>query len=205
MPSSTEHTHHIRIRNTQLEMTPDARRGVSGDDYDGKLQAAQMQLEQLQQQREELERKKREVETLNNRRREFIATQVELTERLSSTLTRIDREVFEMRQEIDDLEQCRTCFASHLSKLQKINPESWTTENLANSLERATALADHADDEYSQAADHFSRSRSGAIFQGGRSRRVVSGEFSRQFKNGLAFNLPVIVLGGMALLVYLIK
>ena len=36
-------------------------------------------------------------------------------------------------------------------------------------------------------------------------RRMVSGEFSRQFKNGLAFNLPVIALGGAALLVYLLK
>ncbi len=205
MPPSTEHTHHIRIRDTQLEMTPDTRKGASGDDYDGKLQAAQVQLEQLQQQREELERKKREVETLNARRREFIATQVELTERLSSTLTRIDREIFEMRQEIDDLEQCRTCFAGHLSKLQKINPESWTTANLANGLERAMALADHAEDEYSQAADHFSRSRSGSIFQGGRSRRMVSGDFARQFRNGLAFNLPVLLLGAAALIVYLLK
>lgn len=200
-----EHTHHIRIRDTQLEMNPSPRKGSPGEDYDGKLQAAQVQLEQLQQQREELERKKREVEALNSRRREFIGIQVELTERLSSTLTRIDREVFEMRQEIDDLEQCRACFSGHLGKLQKINPEAWTAENIANGLERAMALADHAEDEYSQAADHFSRSRSGSIFQGGRSRRIVSGEFSRQFKNGLAFNLPVMIFGGIALVAYLLK
>jgi DNA repair exonuclease SbcCD ATPase subunit len=204
MPSATEHTHHIRIRNTQLEMNPDTR--GSADDFDGKLQAAQVQLEQLQQKREELERKKQEAETLNTRKREFVSTQVELTERLSATVTRIDRQVFEMRQELEDLEQCRKCFAAHLGKIEKINPESWTNENLANGLERAMAVADHADDEYSQAADHFSRSRSGSLFQGGRSSRKMSNtEFTRQFKNGLAFNLPVVILGSAALIVFLLK
>ncbi|MDB6076485.1 MAG: hypothetical protein JWO82_232, partial [Akkermansiaceae bacterium] len=157
MPPATEHTHHIRIRNTQLEMNPENR--GSADDFDGKLQAAQVQLEQLQQKREELERKKQEVETLNARKREFVSTQVELTERLTGTVTRIDRQVFEMRQELEDLEQCRKCFANHLGKIEKINPEGWNHENLGAGLERAMAIADHADDEYSQAADHFSRTR----------------------------------------------
>lgn len=204
MPTVHEHTHHLRIRTPQqLEMNPDPR--GSSEDYDDKLQAAQVQLEQLQQQREELERKKREVETLTQRKREFVSAQVELTERLGATITRIDRQVFEMRQELDDLEQCRTCFSGHLGKLEKINPEGWNSDNLSASLERAMAIADHADDEYAQAADHFSRSRSGALFQGGRSRRMSNGEFQRQLKNGLAFNLPIIALGAIALLIYLVK
>ncbi|WP_193211023.1 hypothetical protein [Luteolibacter marinus] len=206
MPPAPEHTHHIKVRSTQLEMNPgQAAGGRQGEDVEGKLRAAQVQLEQLQQQREELERQKQEVETLNVRKREFIGAQVELTERLSSTLTRIDREVYEMRQEIDDLEQCRSCFAGHLGKLEKINPDGWTRDNLATALERAMAVADHADDEYSQAAEHFSRSRSGNIFNGAKARRVVSGDFARQFRNGLAFNLPILVLGGAALIVYLLK
>lgn len=206
MPSATEHTHHIKIRNTQLEMNAAQSSGnKQGDDVDGKLRAAQEQLQQLQQQQEELERQKQEVEALNIRKREFVSAQVELTDKLSSTLTRIDREVFEMRQEVDDLEQCRTCFAGHLAKLEKINPDGWTRNNLATSLDRAMAIADHADDEFSQAADHFSRSRSGNLFNGAKARRVVSSDFSRQFRNGLAFNLPIIIIGGLALLVYLLK
>lgn len=206
MPPATEHTHHIKVRSTQLEMNPGQNAGGrQGEDVEGKLRAAQVQLEALQQQREELERQKMEVETLNIRKREFIGAQVELTERLSSTLTRIDREVYEMRQEIDDLEQCRTCFAGHLAKLEKINPDGWTRENLATALERSMAVAEHADDEFSQAAEHFSRSRSGNLFNGAKARRVVSGDFARQFRNGLAFNLPILVLGGAALIVYLLK
>jgi hypothetical protein len=206
MPPATEHTHHIKIRSTQLEMNPDTPAGNrQGEDVEGKLRAAQVQLEQLQHQREELERQKLEVEALNIRKREFVSSQVELSERLTSTLTRIDREVYEMRQEIDDLEQCRACFAGHLAKIEKINPDAWTRDKLAGSLERAMAVVDHADDEFTQAAEHFSRSRSGNLFNGVKARRVMSGDFGRQFRNGLAFNLPVLVLGGIALITYLLK
>lgn len=206
MPPATEHTHHLKIRSTQLEMNPGAGAAPrQGEDVEGKLRAAQMQLEQLQQQREALERQKQEVEALNLRRREFISSQAELTERLSSTLTRIDREVYQMRQEIDDLEQCRACFAGHLGKLEKINPDAWTRENIAAGLERAMAVVEHADDEFSQAAEHFSRTRSGNLFNGAKARRATSVEFARQFRNGLAFNLPVLVLGAIALLVHLSK
>jgi chromosome segregation ATPase len=206
MPSATEHTHHLKIRSTQLEMNPGpSATPRQGEDVEGKLRAAQMQLEELQQQREALERQKQEVEALNLRRREFISSQAELTERLSATLTRIDREVYQMRQEIDDLEQCRACFAGHLGKLEKINPDAWTRENIAAGLERAMAVVDHADDEFSQAAEHFSRTRSGNLFNGAKARRATSGEFARQLRNGLAFNLPVLVLGAIALLVHLSK
>lgn len=206
MPSATEHTHHLKVRDTQLEMTPaPANGGRPGEDVEGKLRAAQVQLEQLQHQREELERERQEVEALNVRRREFVASQTELTERLSSTLQRIEREIYELKEHTSDLEQCRACFAAHLAKLEKINPEGWTRGNLSASLDRASAIADHADDDFAQAAEHYSRTRSGNIFNGSKGRRIMSGDFSRQFRSGLAYNLPIIILGSLALAAYLLK
>jgi len=208
MPGNAEHTHHIRIRSTQLEMAPNP--AAAAEDYDGKLKAAQAQLEQLQQQREELERKKQELEALNDRKRNFLTQQVELTERLTNAVTLIDRELFELRQEAEDLEQCRTCFAGHLDKLQKINPEAWSREQLATNLDRATTAADLAGDEYEQAAAHFESMRSGAIFGHGKRARAKrstasESEFMTQLRSGLAFNLPVIALGTVALVIWLIK
>jgi chromosome segregation ATPase len=203
MPPAQEHTHHIRIRNTQLEM--DAAPRGNGDDVDGKLRMAQSQLEQLQAEREELERLKLETERLNARKRDFIASQVEMTERLASSVTLIDRELFELRQEIEDLEQCRSCFSGHLSKIEKLNPDGWTREQLPAQLDRSLAIVEHAEDEYGQAAEHFAKTRSASIFSGVRSAKRRSGEFSQQFVRGLAFNLPVIVLGSVALVAYLLK
>ena len=204
MPPATEHTHHIRIRNTQLEMDPD-QSGAPRDDVDGQLRVAQTQLEQLQAQREELERLKQETEQLNHRKRGLISSQVEMTERLSSSTTLIEREIFELRQEIEDLEQCRSCFAGHLAKIEKLNPEGWSREQLGDQLDRALAIVEHAEDEYGQAADHFSRTRSASIFSGVRRAKGPKSEFSQQLYRGLAFNLPVIALGSIALIVYLLN
>jgi chromosome segregation ATPase len=212
MAAHGEHTHHIKIRSTQMEMSS-AGSSCRDEDYDRKLKDAQDELDRIQLQREELERKKSELEELTSRKRDFLSQQVELTERLTSSLTLIDRELFEMRQEAEDLEQCRVCFAAHLDKIQKFNPESWSRDQLSEKLEKASMTIDIAADEYDQAAAHFEGSRSGAIFgrtstKRGRAaggRRAGSSEFVMNLRNGFAFNLPLVVLGGLALLVYLAK
>lgn len=210
MATPVEHTHHIKIRSTQLEM-PATGTSSRDEDYDRKLKDAQEELERIQLQREELERKKSELEELTGRKRTFLSQQAELTEKLTSSLTLIDRELFEMRQESEDLEQCRVCFAAHLDKIQKINPESWTRDALPEKLEKASMAIDIAADEYDQAAAHFQNGRSGSIFgrpsKRGRAanRTAGSSEFMVNLRNGFAFNLPIVVLGGLALLVYLAK
>jgi Asp-tRNA(Asn)/Glu-tRNA(Gln) amidotransferase B subunit len=211
MATPTDHTHHIRIRSTQMEMPSSGSASRGAEDYDRKLREAQEELARIQQQQEELERKKQELEELTSRKRAFVSQQVELTEKLTSALTLIDRGLFEMRNETEDLEQCRAVFAAHLDKIQKFTPENWTRENLSEKLERATLTIDLAADEYEQAAAHFEGSRSGSIFgrasKRGRAgaRGGNSGEFMAQFRNGLAFNLPILALGILALLVYLTK
>jgi Asp-tRNA(Asn)/Glu-tRNA(Gln) amidotransferase B subunit len=210
MASPTEHTHHIKIRSAQMEM-PSSGQGSRNDDYDRKLRDTQEELERIQQQREELERKKIELEELTSRKRAFVSQQVELTEKLTSALTLIDRELFELRNEADDLDQCRACFAGHLDKIQKFTPENWTRENTSEKLERATISIDLAADEYDQAAAHFEGSRSGAIFgrasKRGRNsaRSSPTGDFMTNLRNGFAFNLPILALGGLAIVVYLLK
>lgn len=209
MPAPKEFTHPISVRSSQLEMP---QRGGRPDDYDDKIRNAQQELERIQQEREQLERKKRELEELTVRKREFLSQQVELTEKLSSSITLIDRELFEMREEMRHLEQCRACFAEHLDKIQKHDPEKWTRDNLHEKLDKATMVTDLAADEYDQAAAYFEGSRAGAIFgrpsKGGRKRaksRSGDSEFRSQLMNGMAFNLPIVILGGIALIVYLIK
>ena len=210
MASPTDHTHHIKIRSTQMEM-PSSSQSGRNEDYDRKLKDTQEELERIQQQREELERKKIELEELTNRKRAFVSSQVELTEKLTSSLTLIDRELFSIREEAQDLEQCRACFAAHLDKIQKYNPENWTRENTSEKLERASVSLDLAADEYDQAAAHFEGTRSGSIFgrasKKGRAqaRGGSTGEFASNLRNGFAFNLPVVALGTLALVVYLLK
>ena len=214
MAVHSDHKHHINLgeTETQLEMSPDPYTNQGTEDFEGKLQEAQNQLELLQHQREGLERQKHELEDLNRRKGEFVNGQIEICERFSNSLTAIDRELFELRQELEDLEQTRQAFAAHLDRLEKIEPESWPREALGQELNRALAMLDQAEDEFDGAVAHFSNGRTRGIFgnagpgaRPSRSSQNAPVDFLTTMKNGLAFNLPVIVIGSIALLIYLLK
>ncbi len=204
---------HLKVNQTQLEMNTRSR-GVSplADDFEGKLVAAKQELEQLQHQQEVVERQKQELEELTLRKEEFLEGQNNITDKLASTITSVDRELFEMHQEIEDLEQTRKCFADHQQKIDSINPESWPREELKIELNRAISMLDHAEDEYDEALSYFSNSNHSTVF-GNRSKSTKSksqgsapqSEFGAMFKQGLAFNLPIFTLGSIALIVYLTR
>ncbi|MES2996281.1 MAG: hypothetical protein V4733_05660 [Verrucomicrobiota bacterium] len=208
MAAPQETTHHIRVRSTQLEM-PAPHGSRSPEDFDRKLRDAQEELERIQQEKEELARKKHEAEELASRKHRFITRHVELVEKLTSSLTMIDRGLSEIRSEAEDLQQCREVFASHLSKLGKIIPENWPMDALTDRLDKANASLDIAEDDFDQAATHFNGTRSGSIFgrATGRGSRAKThgGEFFSNLRNGFAFNFPIVALGSLALIVYLLK
>lgn len=208
MPAGTDYTHRVNMQETQLEMGVDPYTRAPSEDFDGKLRQAQQQLELLQHQREELERQKCELDELNRRKEEFINGQIEITERLSGSLTSIDRELFELRQELEDLEQTRQSFAAHLDRIEKVEPESWARESLGSELNRALVMLDQAEEEFDSAVAHFAGGRTRGLFgnSGPKSTKAKSqGDFVGMMKNGVAFNLPIVILGGFALLLYLFK
>ena len=195
-----------------MEMNP--RGGASGplsEDFTGKLQEAQSQLELLQQQQAEVERQNEELRELNMHKDEFIQGQIEINEKLNTAITAMDREIFATKQEVDELEQARICFADHLEKIDQLNPDLWSNESLRQDLGRALSVLDLAEDEYEQAVSHFSSGRSSSVFGVGatKSRRssVVVGEseLMTHFRNGFAYNLPLVILGIIAMIVYLLK
>ncbi len=214
MSTTTSRKQHLNVRTTQMEMNT---RGTIGsanplsEDFTGKLQEAQSQIEALQQQQAEVERQKRELQEINEAKEDFLHGQVELHEKLSTAVTAMDREIFATRQELDELEQARICFADHLEKIDALNPDGWNNESLRQDLTRAISVLDLAEDEYEQAVAHFSGGRSASVFGGGSkpkraaSSSPVDSEFISMLRNGLAFNLPVIILGAIALIVYLVK
>ena len=214
MPKTTTHKQQLNVRSTQLEMNTRDSIGSSNplaEDFTGKLQEAQSQIEQLQQQQAEVERQKQELEEINTAKDDFLRGQVDLHERLSTAVTAMDREIFATRQELDELEQARICFADHLEKINQLNPDGWNNESLRQDLTRAISVLDLAEDEYEQAVDHFQSGRSASVFGGGKKPKRVSsnssGEnaFMATFYNGLAFNLPIVLLGAGALVVYYLK
>jgi predicted RNase H-like nuclease (RuvC/YqgF family) len=200
----------LRVTN-QLEIPSSSlsRSTAISDDFEGKLVAAQQKLVQLQQQQELIEKQKAELEELTRRKDELLDGQVNMTERLTACLTSIDRALYEMRQDMEDLEQTRKCFAEHQQKIDSINPDSWSREQLQKELTKSIAMLDHAEDEYDEAIAYFSKSKHSNIFGNGKKVSKISSkskgepsEFMSMFKQGIAFNLPIVILGAVALVLY---
>lgn len=182
------------------------------EDFTGKLQEAQSQLEQLQQQQAEIERQKIELEELNESKADFLEGQIELNEKLNTAITAMDREILATQQELEELQQARTSFVDHLVKIEALNPDGWNNESLRQELTRAISVLDLAEDEYEQAVAHFAGSRSSSIFGGAgvvKQKRVSAStsesELMMHFRNGFAYNLPLLVLGIIALIVFVMK
>lgn len=215
MAISSNRKQHINVRSSQMDIADRPSLGSSdptSEDFTGKLQEAQQQLELLQKQQAEVERQRIELQELRESKEEFINGQVELHEKLTSALTAMDREIFATQQEAEELQQARTCFADHLEKINQLDAKDWSNDTLHQELTRAMSVLDLAEDEYEQALAHFSGGRSASVFgiQSAKTKRtttrtVGTGEFASHFRNGLAFNLPIVILGSLALLIYLIK
>ncbi|MDA7659766.1 hypothetical protein N8651_04065, partial [Akkermansiaceae bacterium] len=164
MPTTQSRKQHIKVRETQMEISDE--KAPFTDDFEGKLADAQTQLEVLHTQRAELERQKIALEDLNQRKQEFLAGQLELSERFATAITTIDRELFESKREAEDLDQTRIAFANHLNRLESLNPEAWPKDSLGNELEKALVILDKADEEFEQAVSHFGETRKDSLFSG---------------------------------------
>ena len=213
MSTTTSRKQHINVRSNQLEMeSNEVSSNPLTEDFTSKLQDAQHQIELLRKQQAEVERRKIELQELNESKDDFLHGQVEVQEKLTTAITAMDREIFATRQETEELEQARVCFADHLEKINQLNPEDWNNENLKQELARAISTIDLAEDEYEQAVDHFSGGRAASVFgmqspkaKRSSSKSAISSDFALNVRNGLAFNLPIIVFGAIALIAYLLK
>ena len=113
---------------------------------------------------------------------------------------------------IEEMEQARVCFADHMEKIDQLNPDGWNNESLRQDLSRSLSVLDLAEDEYEQAMTHFASSGRGTAVSGGsapKSKRshasVGDSELLTHFRNGFAYNLPLVLLGIIAMIVYLLK
>lgn len=201
----------LNIAPSQMETTSDNASVLSlpAEDFEGKLVAAQRQLEQLQIQQEIVEQQKLEFQELNERKADFIEGQNDINDRFTTSLTAIDRELFEMRQEMEDLEQTRQCFAEHQKKINTLVPQSWSRDNLKQELTRSISILDHAEDEYEEAMQHFKNGRRSGVLTPSKKKKqgadAASNDFGSNFKQGLAFNLPLIIAAIAGYLIFLVN
>lgn len=194
---STSRKQHLNVASGAQATVPGA-----GDEYNRQLQQAESQLQKLQLQREEIERKRLEAEEITNQRQNFIDGQIELLERLDHSVQAVDREIFESRQELKELEEARKTFAKHLQTLQGIDPRKWKKTKLSEEVQNAMDILETCEDDFEEIAATISEGRRRGFLTKPRNNAATQESFLNTLRQGFAFNLPIITLALIALLVF---
>lgn len=188
---------HLNVASGSQATAPGA-----GDEYNRQLQQAESQLQKLQLQREEIERKRLEAEEITHQRQDFIDGQIELLERLEQSVQAVDREIFESRQELKELEEARKTFAKHLQTLQGIDPRKWKKTKLPEELQNALEILESCENDFDEVASTISEGRRRGFLAKPKNSAAAQESFLNTLRQGFAFNFPLIVLSVIALLVF---
>jgi vacuolar-type H+-ATPase subunit I/STV1 len=182
----------------------------SPDELDDKVQRAQEQLLQLKRQQEAIERQKRELEELSRKQDELEKGRSEMIEKLSRSLVVIERQTYETEKRVEQLKSSATAFTQHLRSLERINPKSWNNgDDLHRELSKALSAVDDARAEYSKSITKINAESESEVLEpmGASDFAEYPGDdggFVTWFKRGLAFTLPLIIFGLVALAILFI-
>ena len=177
------------------------------------MQKAQEQLLNLKRQQDQIEKQKRELEELSRRQEELEQGRVEMVEKLTRALVVVERQANEAQKRVEQLRATTDAFTSHLQALESINPKMWPQAELQRELNRALGMVDHARTEYSQMRSRFAADAAEGI-SGETGVDVSSGNYDEMFgsaadhtflywlKAGLAFTLPLLLLGLVAVFIF---
>ncbi len=199
-----------RIRPTEqmLELNEDD--NVSTEHLDSQVQKAQEQLLQLKRQQEQIEKQKRELEELSRRQEELERGRAEMTDKLTRSLVVLEREAYDAQKKMEQLRATRESFSQHLELLEAIDPRTWNPSELNKELSRALSTVDDARTEYSQqrsrlqaTADENEPGPLPDVNSGFETNGGTAHSFGQWLQIGLAFTLPLIISGLIALFIIL--
>lgn len=181
---------------------------LSPEHLDSQVQKAQEQLLQLKRQQDQIEKQKRELEELSRRQEELERGRAEMTEKFTRSLVVLEREAYDTQNKLEQLRATRESFAQHLELIEAIDPKSWNPADLHKELSRALSTVDDARTEFSQQRSRLQADQvNGEVSLPEAAPDVSdllneSSDFARWFKIGLAFSLPLIIFGIIALMVF---
>src|SRR3954462_2014757 len=197
----------IRPIEQMLELNEEA---MSPEHLDSQVQKAQEQLIQLKRQQEQIEKQKRELEELSRRQEELERGRGEMLDKLTRSLVVLEREAYDTQKKLEQIRATRESFGQHLELIEAIDPKSWNPTELHKELSRALSAVDDARTDFSQQRSRLQATDeaqadgslpeaapdvSDLLNGGGRS-------FSQWLQFGLAFTLPLIAFGFIALLIF---
>ncbi len=180
----------------------------STEHLDSQVQKAQEQLISLKRQQEQIEKQKRELEELSRRQEELERGRTEMTDKLTRSLVVLEREAYDSQKKLEQIRATRESFEQHLALLESIDPKSWNPSDLHKELSRSLSTVDDARAEFSQQRSRLSATGGDeatdvALPEAAPDVSLGHGNgFMQWMQIGLAFTLPLIFFGLIALLVF---
>lgn len=177
------------------------------EDLGEEVQKTNTELEKLKRQLEDIEKQKLRLEELKRRQDELETGRIEMSDKLTRSLVTVQRESEETQKRLEQLNQIHNSFTQHLRFIESINAKAWGATELPKELSRALSAVEDARADYAKAqARIMIDAPSESSSAGGYETEYGYAEernFMYWLKSGVAFTLPLWVLGLAGLAVWI--
>jgi hypothetical protein len=186
-------------------------RAPNREEVDRKVVEAQQKLTELKRAQEELERERSSLEELRRRQSEFQTGRQEIIQNLTRGIGLLEEAEFAARRDAEQMAKTIADFRAVLTKVQAVRDEAWTHENLTVELTRGLTAVENARMEWNSARMKLPVLAGEAATKAGPLAPKPSGPatlaalpFGDLCKIGLAFTLPLVGVGLVALVAFLL-
>jgi len=179
--------------------------GHGSEELESEVQRARAELEQLRRKQDQIEKEKLRLEDLSRKQESLEEGRVELVEKLTRALNVITRETEESQQRLEQLRVVHRSFAEHLTVLEALQPRQWTAAEAPRELSKGQAALEEARSDYTKAQARMAieapDSQSAAEML--EYEEETEKDFTYWLKSGVAFTLPLQILGLLGLIVWI--
>lgn len=181
--------------------------GPSMEELQDQVQRAQSELVELKRRQDQIEKEKLRLEELSRRQEELERGRLEMVDKLTRSLLLVQREAEESQRRLEQLHGIQDSFAEHLRELEHIDCKSWNGRELARELSRAIGMVDEAKAAYARAQSKIAPAEDPQFADGsndyGDDFEMRGHGFFYWLQSGVAFTLPLVALGTIALLIWI--
>jgi len=180
------------------------------EELEAQVGDTQNRLLQLKRQQEELEQQRVALEETRRRRKEFHDGKAEMLQNLTRGIALLEEAELSLRRDSTQMNKALEGFREGLEKISECSEEAWNSGNVEIELTRALTAIENARMEWNSARLKWSfLDGEGGLDRGSSKPQASSFEwaalaelpFGKLCKIGFALSLPLVVLGGLLLLV----
>lgn len=182
---------------------PDPHRAPTREELEARVNEMQARLAELRRAQQELERERAALEETRRRQVELTQGRQEMIQQLTRGIAILEQAEFAARRDAEQMAKTLAALRDALARVQAINQDTWTRDNLAVELTRASTIVDNARMEWNAARLKFPILSGPADTPGPSAgapnatvdQLLAEGRYVDLCKLGLALTWPLVVVG----------